>query len=415
MAGDRCHKSRHMEMLHALSPIFLSAHYINSCHTGYHWQSNFYVSLSFNCISPGHRSGIFSAVFLRRTRLASIDISLRALISALNKDKHINAKLLSARPTQKLDAPLGITLSTIGIAIIIIPALLFGLLQDFSNPHISTTAALANQLLTPFGLFLLLRARRYRQVNADSLLAVDNRKPILFLRSFADDERQKSPWNPDTKRAIFDFSLEIRLAKHFMYFGPFIAVASPTEALPLGGAARVKVSDSEWQARVITWIRDSSLIIMYCGKTNWVKWELGKVLEEGRMHNLILIMPETRGFTRRRRQQDAAARVESIRDVLGDTAWADSISLIGDFPSVLAMVFHSDGSMTVVRTRGGVNRVSANLATLVAHYVVLNDSDIVPPSPSLANDSRALKRGLLNQNFQHFSDLTGTSPKTSFR
>src|SRR5262249_41107579 len=129
------------------------------------------------------------------------------------------------------------------------------------------------------GCFLLITARRYFQVSADSLLAVDKRKPILFLRSFADDEQVKfgdsdtsssyglpdrlpdvnstqdsnldRPEDPlavaarssrpigwKASKTLLDFSLETRLSNHFTYFGPFIAVGSPKEPVPQIGAAR---------------------------------------------------------------------------------------------------------------------------------------------------------------------------------
>jgi hypothetical protein len=74
-------------------------------------------------------------------------------------------------------------------------------------------------MLSLLGYFLLLRARRYFRVDAEALLAVDKRPPILFLRSFADDKKQKFSI---ADRALIDFSLETRLAKHFSKFGPLI-------------------------------------------------------------------------------------------------------------------------------------------------------------------------------------------------
>jgi hypothetical protein len=44
---------------------------------------------------------------------------------------------------------------------------------------------------------------------------------------------------------LFDFSLEERIATHFHQFGPFIAIGSPQEPVPILGAARVKVTDDE--------------------------------------------------------------------------------------------------------------------------------------------------------------------------
>jgi hypothetical protein len=127
---------------------------------------------------------------------------------------------------------------------------------------------------TGYGLLLLILARKYFQVDANSLLVADRRSPILFLRSFGDDEKQIYRW---PAMAFLAFSLEARLYYHFSRFGPFVTIGSSTETVPMVGAARVLLSDDEWQPRVPSWIRDTKLIVMYSGTTHWVNWELRQV------------------------------------------------------------------------------------------------------------------------------------------
>jgi hypothetical protein len=87
------------------------------------------------------------------------------------------------------------------------------------------------QLFVNFALAaMLLRARQYLQTSSDSLLDHDHRKPILYLRSFADDTPARvgllmNPYGGLDR--LIDFSIETRLTNFFMAFGPFIAVASP--------------------------------------------------------------------------------------------------------------------------------------------------------------------------------------------
>ena len=186
--------------------------------------------------------------------------------------------------------------------------------------------------LTPqinlLGFFLIVRVRRYFQVSADSLLAVDKRAPVLFLRSFADDERQQYG---TSQRVLLDFSLETRLANHFYHFGPFIAIGSPKETVPQPGAARVLLRDDEWQTRVLGWMRDAELIIMYCGKTQWVNWELRRVVESGRATSMILMFPEIKIWRSSRRKQDISARMEHVREVFRDTPWNEELMAFDDF------------------------------------------------------------------------------------
>jgi hypothetical protein len=132
--------------------------------------------------------------------------------------------------------------------------------------------------ITLGGFLLLVKSREYFQISADSLLATDRRQPILFLRSFVDDPRMvvRATWDQLVK--IVDFSVETRLANHFMDFGPFIAVGSPLDKVPVPGAARVKLSDDQWQQWVTERMRACRIIVMYAGVTRWVGWELSEVV-----------------------------------------------------------------------------------------------------------------------------------------
>jgi hypothetical protein len=168
------------------------------------------------------------------------------------------------------------------------------------------------------------------------LLSVDKRRPVLFLRSFDDDEKMRfTKWQV----GVLDFSLETRLANHFRYVGPFIAVGSPTETVPIPGAARVKLPDSEWQDRVMGWICNAAVIIMYSGRTHWVNWELAGIIETGHAQNLILMMPEFGKSRRRLWWQDLGPRIDRMRDVLKNTVWSNTFAAIQDWQDVRALLF----------------------------------------------------------------------------
>ena len=217
------------------------------------------------------------------------------------------------------------------------------------------------------GFFLLVRARRYFQIDADSLLAVDRRPPILFLRSFEDDEKQKYG---RSDKALLDFSLETRLSNHFSRFGPFVAIGSPTEKVPQPGAARVLLSDDEWQPRVLSWMRDARLIIMYSGKTHWVNWELRQVVENERATRLILMIPEIKAWRSSKRDREISARVQQVREVFKGTPWEEELLCFNDFAGLRAMLFRPDGSMVIVKSRSR-SRDSYHLAALVAHQILI--------------------------------------------
>ena len=174
---------------------------------------------------------------------------------------------------------------------------------------------------------------------------------------------------------MLDFSLEIRLSNHFSRFGPFVAIGSPKETVPQPGAARVLLSDDEWQPRVLSWMRDAGLIIMYSGKTHWVNWELQKVLENERATRLILMIPEIKIWSRSERSEEISARVEQVRAVFKSTPWEEELSQFDDFAGLRAMLFRPDGSMVMVKSRSR-SRDSYHLAALVAHHILIS-SDVL--------------------------------------
>ena len=92
--------------------------------------------------------------------------------------------------------PRGIALGLLG-GIVLLGTALAPLL---AGPYLTKDAARHLQKLGLVGCLLLVGARRYFQVSADALLAADHRKPILFLRSFADD--QQAPGEPRNYRQL---------------------------------------------------------------------------------------------------------------------------------------------------------------------------------------------------------------------
>jgi hypothetical protein len=124
---------------------------------------------------------------------------------------------------------------------------------------------------------------------------------------------------------------------------------------------------------VLGWMKDANLIIMYSGKTQWVNWELRKVIESGRATSLILMFPEIKGWRPSRRKQDIAARVEQIRTVFNDTPWNEELIEFGDFAGLRAILFRADGSTVMIKSRSR-SRDAYHLAALIAHQQLLDSA-----------------------------------------
>jgi hypothetical protein len=306
--------------------------------------------------------GFVCVLLLRRMRVAPMDVPLADLLDDLNgRSGEPGARWGNV---QRIDLRRGVMFGVAGAGLVLAAQLAPVSIEGRQG----TTVLRGIEQVTMFGFFLLIRARRYFQISAGSLLAVDKRSPILFLRSFADDEQQQYG---STHRAILDFSLETRLANHFHRFGPFIAIGDPSDSVPQPGAARMHLSDDQWQSRVIDWMKASQVIVMYCGITQWVNWELRQVIESGRSTSLILMFPEIKGWRPSRREQDIASRTEQIRQVFHDTPWNEELQEFSDFAGLRAMLFREDGSMLMIRSRSR-GRDAYHLAALIAHQQLLN-------------------------------------------
>jgi hypothetical protein len=230
------------------------------------------------------------------------------------------------------------------------------------------------------GLALLLRSRRYFQADADSLLAVDRRPPILLLRSFADDA--KGGWRLMLSlilsfSRLLDYSLELRLANYFMHFGPFVAIGMPDERLPQIGAARKSFGEGEWQAAVLAWAKNSQLISLFMGSTSWVNWEISQVISLNLTDRLILLMPESHTWLRWRYSPAAQKRLAMLMQVAASTPWREPINLIGSAANIRAIVLRSDGRIIVIRSNVRI-RDSYHLAALIAHRLILQGTEMHP-------------------------------------
>jgi hypothetical protein len=138
------------------------------------------------------------------------------------------------------------------------------------------TAAICAGLIAGFGAIALFVTRivraiglRLRTWRAEQTLARDPRPPVLYLRSFRDDEGLSSASE----------SFEQSLASVLSDIGPVIAVGRPGERLPPQGAARLYLSDEGWQPAVRDLMARSALTILGAGTSPGVLWELTRVVE----------------------------------------------------------------------------------------------------------------------------------------
>jgi hypothetical protein len=145
--------------------------------------------------------------------------------------------------------------------------------------------------------------RYHRQgmaASARRVLAVDSRAPILFLRSFQEDQHVVKkgswlaswlPWHADAYSRKVGQTFEEWLAQELRALGPFIALGDPNDHLPTLGAARVYAADATWQSTVAEFVGRAQLILVVEGVTPGLKWELNHVRTTSSPARVAIFIP----------------------------------------------------------------------------------------------------------------------------
>jgi hypothetical protein len=170
-------------------------------------------------------------------------------------------------------------------------------------------AALSSAILLPVTIalclvsyFMFMKARKYTAPLADDVLAQDNRPPVLYLRSFNDEEqdhrvRSFLQGTVDGDRGIaqstpaWGVREQDALAPILSEVGPYIAIGKPGEPLPELGAARAYVSDEAWQSQIMQWLSRARLVIVRAGATNGLQWEIAQIVRYLRPIQLLILLP----------------------------------------------------------------------------------------------------------------------------
>jgi hypothetical protein len=140
-------------------------------------------------------------------------------------------------------------------------------------------------------------AQRLSAVSAEEVLADDDRLPVIYMRSFKDDDMEGS-------KAVFPRlqnqvgllpkaarTEEEVLASILHDFGPVVAIGKPGEKTPTLGAARMYVSNEEWQEKANALIRNGKMVVLRLGQTEGFWWELERTIRQVNPHQLIVLVP----------------------------------------------------------------------------------------------------------------------------
>jgi hypothetical protein len=284
--------------------------------------------------------------------------------------KHWKCPKVQTSRVERINMPLGWLFGIAGFLLLISSV---SPLRDFvSSIDSGGPFLLIGSLCSSVGIGALIRSRRYFQAKLDARLTED--KPVLFLRSFSDDDHTKFVQD---LTSLIDYSFETRLADYFSHYGPFIAISSPEDESLQIGAARVRLSDQDWQNWVRQCMEASLAIVVIAGTTHWVTWELTQIFEKRYEKKLVVLFPPDRKtplvqqtLDRLRGLHHNAPRLACLKEALAQTQWSWAVSSIRDCQTLCAITFDAIGRITVIRSTSR-NRDAHHLATIIAHYFTL--------------------------------------------
>jgi hypothetical protein len=145
-----------------------------------------------------------------------------------------------------------------------------------------------------------LAARRVAALSADQASGGNSERAILYLRNFADDDI-RMPTSRLSRNSVIERIAVYRLerfeevlVRHLSGFAPVIAVnPSGIKKAPIG-AARVTMSNAEWQARIRDHVAKSPLIVVGAAPqrhTDGLGWELSEIERSGALPKTLLVLP----------------------------------------------------------------------------------------------------------------------------
>jgi hypothetical protein len=248
------------------------------------------------------------------------------------------------------------------------PAMPLGLPPLPKAPALLVFAAatlMAGTLLVVGGIVLFRRGLATMQPSGDELMASDRRRPVLLLRSFA-DERMSVDDAPTSGLTWSQMSslarMEESIADQLRPFGPLVAIGKPGEALPQLGASRNYYADAEWQAAALELMREAVLIVVIAGVSAGLRWELEAIARAGHQSKLLVLMPEPH----RQRRWDVLT--QELRDVPGFDG------LPREVPKGLLCMHASPGAGCTLLSAQRSGRIDYDTAIQLAIYGLLTSA-----------------------------------------
>ena len=163
---------------------------------------------------------------------------------------------------------------------------------------------------------LLRRAQRRAALGYQTVLRQDTRDPVLFLRSFREDQRLLEPPAKSLMARMLRLKNRRRTLDEIVLdaaspVGPVIALGAPDERITPLGAARLYADDTEWQNVVRSLADRSRVIIIYIEEGEGILWELEHLLACGHSTKTLCILNPRTSLTTIQRAIEESRRSDN--------------------------------------------------------------------------------------------------------
>jgi hypothetical protein len=154
-------------------------------------------------------------------------------------------------------------------------------------------------LLLVIGGFSVRLARMWARVSAERLRTRDPRPPVLYLRSFEDDELIL-PAVLSARRPFLELfavrgsdPFEESIAWQVSAYGPVVAIGRPGRSIASLGAARDLLPDDVWRQGVSDRMAEARAIVVTIGSTDGLRWEMAQLVTGGYLDRTVFVVPPT--------------------------------------------------------------------------------------------------------------------------
>ncbi|WP_329400475.1 transferase [Streptomyces lydicus] len=195
--------------------------------------------------------------------------------------------------------------------------------RGYTMPPMAMMGSLVGGLAAVGAGLLSLRYTRPRSARgAARALLADGRKPVLYLRSFADDDTAAQV--DDSAGFVSVHSREEQFTGALGAVGPVIAVGRPGEPLPRLGAARFYLPLDDWQPTVLRLMELSQLVVLRLGLGEGLWWEVQQARATQPARKLVLLAPGGVPELVQRLEQHLSAP-SRLAEVVGSDPWTGAV------------------------------------------------------------------------------------------